>query len=95
MLWYLHLCADAGIFVVSDRDRVPRLAKPDRPIGKMLETKDNHGKFTEVILRPEITIAAESSLEKAQELHHQAHDFCFIANSVNFPILCQPSIQHG
>lgn len=83
MLWYLHLCADAGIIVIR---------YSDRPVGKMCETEDGSGRFTEVILQPEITIAAESSLEQAKQLHYKAHEFCFIANSVNFPVLCQPLI---
>ncbi len=64
-----------------------------RPTGKMCETKDGGGIFTEVILKPEITISAENDLEKATQLHHQAHKLCFIANSVNFPVLCQPSMS--
>ena len=83
MLWYLHLCADAGIVVTDYRDRAT---------GKMCETKNGGGRFTEVILQPEITITAESNLEQAKQLHHQAHELCFIANSVNFPILTRPSI---
>ena len=84
MLWYLHLCADAGIVVISYCDRA---------IGKMCETKDGSGRFTEVVLKPEITITAESNLEQAKQLDHKAHELCFIANSVNFPVLCQPSIN--
>lgn len=83
MLWYLHLCAEAGVIVISYCDSAS---------GKMCQTKNGGGRFTEVILKPEISITAESNLERARQLHHQAHDLCFIANSVNFPVLCQPSI---
>lgn len=83
MLWYLHLCSEAGIVVVRYQDYA---------VGKMNETKNGSGKFTEAILQPEVTITAESSLEQAQQLHHEAHKFCFIANSVNFPVICQPLI---
>lgn len=84
LLWYLHLCADAGVIVLDYQDKAK---------GTIKETKDGSGKFTEVILHPEVTITAESSLEIATQLHHKAHQFCFIANSVNFPVLCQPSIK--
>ena len=83
MLWYLHLCAEEGIVVIDYSDRAT---------GKMSETKDGSGRFTEVILQPEVIISAESSLEKAQQLHNEAHKFCFIANSVDFPVLSQPLI---
>lgn len=84
LLWYLHLCADAGVVVID---------YSDRPLGKMSETQNGGGKFTEVILKPQVTIATESSKDRATQLHHKAHEFCFIANSVNFPIICQPSIK--
>lgn len=84
LLWYLHLCADAGVVVIN---------YCDSPIGKMNETQNGSGSFTEVILKPQVTIATESNKDRATQLHHKAHEFCFIANSVNFPIICQPSIK--
>ncbi|VEP17273.1 Peroxiredoxin [Hyella patelloides LEGE 07179] len=84
LLWYLHLCADEGVIVID---------YSDFPVGKMCETKNGGGRFTEVILQPEITITTESDLEQATKLHHKAHELCFIANSVNFPVICQPSIK--
>ena len=84
MLWYLHLCAEVGIIVTH---------YCDRSIGKMTETETGSGRFVEVILKPEIIILTDNNLGLAQQLHHQAHELCFIANSVNFPVLCQPSIN--
>lgn len=85
MLWYLHLCADAGVIVTSYRDFA---------WGKMCDRdRDGGGKFTEVILKPEVIISANNDSLQAEQLHHQAHEHCFIANSVNFPISCQPSIS--
>jgi organic hydroperoxide reductase OsmC/OhrA len=82
MLWYLHLCADAGIIVE---------AYTDEPIGTMIETEDGGGHFTGVTLRPRVTVQSGADLERAAELHDQAHHLCFIANSVNFPVRCEPS----
>ena len=50
------------------------------------------GRFERVVLRPEVTLAAGSDEARAQALHHQAHELCFIANSVNFPVLCEPTV---
>jgi organic hydroperoxide reductase OsmC/OhrA len=83
LLWYLHLCSEAKIVVVDYKDKA---------IGKMCEMQDGSGKFTEVILQPEVTITKKSNIEQAKQLHDEAHKFCFIANSVKFPVLCQPSI---
>ena len=61
----------------------------------MEETADGGGRFREVTLRPRITVAAGSDLESAKRLHHDAHQKCFIANSVNFPVGCEPIIRHA
>ena len=42
--------------------------------------------MTDVLLRPEVTVAEEAMIAKAMELHQPAHKYCFIANSVNFPV---------
>jgi len=76
-LWYLHLCATAGIVVVDYVDHAE---------GFMEETDDGSGHFQRVTLRPEVTVAPGSDLAKAKELHDLAHAKCFIANSVNFPV---------
>jgi organic hydroperoxide reductase OsmC/OhrA len=82
MLWYLHLCANAKIVVT---------AYADHATGTMAETADGGGHFTEVVLRPEVTVEAGADSGLAQRLHERAHHFCFIANSVNFPVRCEPA----
>ena len=53
------------------------------------------GRITQIILRPKVQIRSGDDIEKARELHHAAHKNCFIANSVNFPINCEPRIEFG
>lgn len=84
MLWYLHLCAAANIVVVDYWDN---------PTGTMTETDDGRGRFTEAILNPIVTITADSNVEQAEHLHEKAHHFCFIANSINFPVRCEPQLH--
>lgn len=84
MLWYLHLCATHKIVVIS---------YIDQPIGIMQETANGSGKFNSVVLHPEIMITHSASIDLAQELHKQAHELCFIANSCNFPITHQAVIK--
>jgi organic hydroperoxide reductase OsmC/OhrA len=83
MLWYLHLCATAGIVVTAYIDRAE---------GTMAETGDGSGRFTRVVLKPQITVKAGTDLAKAHALHATAHKMCFIANSVNFPVTHEPTI---
>ncbi len=86
MLWYLHLCAEAGVVVVAYRDD---------PVGTMVEDAVKGGYFTGVTLHPKVTIAEGSDAAKARELHRPAHAKCYIANSVNFPVACEPEIVGG
>ena len=76
-LWYLHLCAEAEIVVLTYVDRAE---------GTMEETVDGSGRFLDVTLRPKITVAPGTDLSRAHKLHQTAHAKCFIANSVNFPV---------
>lgn len=82
-LWYLHLCADAGIAVA---------AYVDFAEGTMLDSPEQ-GCFTQIVLRPHVTIPAGADLALAERLHHTAHEKCYVANSVNFPVLCEPVIE--
>lgn len=82
MLSYLHLCAVAGVVVTAYEDRAE---------GTMCETGDGGGRFTEVVLRPRVTIASGDPRE-AGRLHEEAHRLCFIASSVNFPVRIAPEV---
>ena len=80
-LWYLHLAAEAGV-VVSRYEDAAQGFVADAAAG---------GGFSRIVLRPKVTIRAGDDLGLAERLHHQAHAKCNIANSVNFPILCEPT----
>jgi organic hydroperoxide reductase OsmC/OhrA len=82
MLWYLHLAAEAGVVVTAYRDA---------PVGIMVEDRERGGWFERITLRPEITIAA-GDVATATRLHEAAHAKCYIANSLNFPVGCEPRI---
>jgi organic hydroperoxide reductase OsmC/OhrA len=84
-LWYLHLCATAGIVVHSYDDEAE---------GRMVEDETGGGRFVEITLRPRIAVRPGDDLDRAASLHHEAHARCFIANSVNFPVHCIPEIVH-
>ena len=83
LLSYLHQCASAGIVVVDYEDEAS---------GTMVETENGGGHFTEVVLRPRVSISPDSDREKASALHHKAHELCFIASSVNFPVRAEPVV---
>jgi organic hydroperoxide reductase OsmC/OhrA len=82
MLAYLHAGTLAGVVVTAYTDAAE---------GTMV-TEGNGGHFTEVVLRPIVTITAGSDAAKAEAVHEDAHHACFIASSVNFPVRCEPRI---
>jgi organic hydroperoxide reductase OsmC/OhrA len=56
----------------------------------MIEKAAGGGSFKEVTLNPIFHVANERMAERAIELHHKAHEICYIANSVNFEVKCNP-----
>lgn len=85
MLWYLHLCAAGGV-VVTDYT--------DTPVGTMaMDAAGGGGKFTEVLLRPAVTVADPSMEDKALALHDEIGALCFIARSVSFPVRHEPTVS--
>lgn len=84
LLSYLALCARARIDVRFYRDQA---------YGNLLLTPDGGGRFTEVVLRPEVVVADAAMLDKARSFHDAAHKYCFIANSVNFPVRSEALVR--
>lgn len=82
MLTYLAEAARAGVRVVAYFDAASGTMQMQQ--GKM--------RFTEVSLRPQVVVAAGSDPAQAQGLHERAHEHCFIANSVNFPVSCDARV---
>src|ERR1700735_1814664 len=76
-LWYLHLCAEAGIVVQAYRDDA---------VGVMVEQSDGAGQIESVTLRPHATLAPGADEAVARRLHEEATRMCFIARSVSFRV---------
>lgn len=84
MLWFLHLASQARLVV-------RRYA--DDATGTMRVESRGEGQFTDVTLRPRVTADPGPAATDAAitDLHHRAHALCFIARSVNFPVLVEPA----
>jgi organic hydroperoxide reductase OsmC/OhrA len=83
MLSFLALAARAGVSV---------LAYDDGAKGTMT-FEGGHGQFSGVALHPRVVVAAGTDPDLVHRLHEQAHEACFIARSVNFPVTHEPSIE--
>jgi len=83
MLWFLSLAAKEGYVVESYRDEA---------LSIMGRNEEGKPAMTEVTLRPAVVFASEQrpTPEQLQHLHHQAHELCFIANSVKTTVRCDP-----
>jgi organic hydroperoxide reductase OsmC/OhrA len=76
LLSYLADCARAGVHVVAYEDDA----------SGTMTLQNGTMRFSDVLLRPRVTVAPGTDTAKAQALHESAHHGCFIANSVNFPV---------
>ncbi len=84
MLWFLHLCSDAGIAVTSYTDEA---------LGEMREQAGGAGEFTKVTLRPHVKISDPARAADIPALHAKAHELCFISRSVKFPVEHEPTVE--
>ncbi len=84
LLSYLHVAASRGVVVTAYRDN---------PVGTMMQTADGGGHFTVAVLHPLVTVRSAEMVEAARDAHHEASLKCFIAASVNFPVLHEPEIR--
>jgi len=82
MLWFLHLCSEAGVVVNAYTDSASAI---------MLEERNGSGRFTEATLRPQVTVSHQHMVAQVNDLHKKANQYCFIANSVNFVVRHVPA----
>ncbi|MBU0912246.1 MAG: OsmC family protein [Gammaproteobacteria bacterium] len=56
----------------------------DNAVGFMQKTTDGKMAMTRVVLRPEVRFSEgnKPDRQKLEQMHHQSHESCFIANSV-------------
>ena len=83
MLWFLTMA-------VKRKFRVDRYF--DAATGVMEKNAEGKVAMTVVTLHPEVTFSGERqpSREELDKLHHDAHEACFIANSVKTEVRCEP-----
>ena len=83
MLWFLSIAAKRKFCV----DRYA-----DSAIGVMAKNENGKMAMTVVTLRPEVVFSGERMPTRAEleAMHHQAHEECFIANSVKTEVRCEP-----
>jgi organic hydroperoxide reductase OsmC/OhrA len=83
MLTFLYLAAKRGF-------RVDRYT--DQASGELARNASGKSAMTRVTLHPKVVFSGDKRPSRAElaELHHQAHEDCFIANSVTTDVRCEP-----
>jgi organic hydroperoxide reductase OsmC/OhrA len=86
MLWFLSIAAQRGFCVRSYRDSAE---------GTMAAGPDGRLRMVAVSLRPHSVFAGSRhpSLEELRALHREAHEECFIANSVTTQLTTIPTLE--
>ena len=83
MLWFLSIAAKRNFCVDRYHDDAEGIME-----------KNQHGKLviSVVTLRPEAIFSGEQrpTNEQIDQMHHVAHEECFIANSVKSEVRCEP-----
>jgi len=81
----LSTCHMLSYLALASLEHLEVVAYEDSASGTMLQ-EGTGGRFTDVLLRPRVTVKAGTDLTRAEALHGNAHRTCFIANSVSFPV---------
>ncbi len=81
MLFFLSLAQNKGLVVDSYSDNASGLMEKD---------KDGKTSITRVTLRPNVKFSEQNvPASQLEAMHHQAHDLCFIANSVKTDVVIE------
>ena len=83
MMTYLALASQNKVIVTDYQDNANAVLQLYQEGG---------GRFTEINLEPVIVITDENRMDVAYELHTKAHEYCFIASSLNVKVNIQPKI---
>lgn len=84
LLSFLALAARAGINVLAYQDD----AEAQMP------ARRERMRITQITLRPQIVVAPGTDLAHVVDLVDQAHDGCYIANTLNANVVLEPAIEH-
>jgi organic hydroperoxide reductase OsmC/OhrA len=88
----LSSCHMLSLLAIASRKHFRLDSYDDDAVGHLEKNAAGKLVVTRVYLRPRIKFSGERipTLEQIEKLHHQAHEECFIANSVKTEVICQP-----
>ena len=83
----LSSCHMLSLLAIAAKKRLTVKSYRDEAVG-FLENEDGKLWITRVVLRPRVEMDADP--ETLMQIHHMAHEACFIANSVKTEVTVEP-----
>jgi organic hydroperoxide reductase OsmC/OhrA len=86
----LSSCHMLSFLAIAARKKLAVQSYADEAVGTV--DKNETGKFwiSRVVLRPQVVFAGAVDAATLAEIHHLAHESCFIANSVKTEVTVEP-----
>ncbi len=84
-------CQLLSFLARAARARIEVVAYEDEAVGEMPED-DQPLRIVSILLRPRITVAAGTDLDRVRKLVMQAHEDCYIASSLKTQIVIEPEL---
>ena len=88
----VEICTMSTFLSFGGRKNIPLKSYKSSAEG-VLENVDGKYRFTSITITPEVTVGKEWTTEQVQEVFHQAHDNCLIANSMTANVIINPTIN--
>ena len=89
MMASLMQCHFLTFMAIASRSRVVITGYQDHASG-LLGVRDGKTRMLEVTLHPKVQLADPAQAPRLPAIHEKAHANCFMANSVNFPVVVKP-----
>jgi peroxiredoxin-like protein len=88
----LNSCIMQTFLSFTDQKKLA-LAAYESSAEALLEFKDGKYRFTEITVRPQVTLNSQEDAERARQIMESAHANCFISNSINCSVKVLPEFK--
>jgi organic hydroperoxide reductase OsmC/OhrA len=86
-------CQLLSFLAVAARHKVDVVAYEDEAVGVM-PSDVTPMRITAITLAPRIVVAAGTDVHRVEEMVHEAHELCFIGNSLTTEVTVAPTVTH-
>ncbi len=88
----INACTMSTFLAYANKKQLDVLSYKSKAEG-ILEFSDGHYRFTQVKLQPFILVESDEAAAMTEQLIHQAHDNCFVSNSITTKVILEPEIK--